>query len=151
MQPAVEVRCFRGSLGDGVFGNKPATSPVGVPTWDVSPLKGTFECLFPFETLTWSDGVYDLFDLPRGMNITRSEALGFYTDESRVELEKIREGAIRRQSSFTLDVEITTALGKTRWMRMIAHVEYRKGVPHRIYGTKEDITATRLEAPCAAD
>lgn len=122
--------------------NNPVTS-------EAHPLRGTFECLFPFETLTWSDGVYDLFELPRGMNVTRSEALGFYTDESRAELEKIREGAIKMQESFTLDVEITTALCNTRWMRMIAHIEYRNGVPHRIYGTKEDITAERRRSNSA--
>ncbi len=117
-----------------MIGNKSGTTP----------LKGTFECLFPFETLTWSEETYDLFELPRGMNITRSEALGFYSDECRLVLEKIRADAIAGQSSFTLDVEITTALGKMRWMRIVADVEYRDGVPYRLYGTKEDITAEKM-------
>jgi two-component system sensor kinase FixL len=126
------------------MGNNTVTSKMRPQKEEQAPLRGSFECLFPFETLSWSDGTYDLFELPRGMNITRSEALGFYTDESRVELEKIRAGAIEKQTSFTLDVEITTALGKTRWIRLVTHVEYRDGVPHRVYGTKEDITAQRL-------
>ena len=126
------------------MGNNPATLAMGPQIAEAAPLSGTFECLFPFETLTWSDGVYDLFELPRGMNITRSEALGFYTDESRIELDKIRAGAIEKQTSFTLDVEITTALGNTRWIHLVTHVEYRDGVPYRVYGNKEDITAQRI-------
>lgn len=108
---------------------------------------GTFECLFPFETLTWSDEVYDLFDLPRGMRLTRSETLGFYTDESRATLETIRQGAIEKRTRFTLDAEIITALGKQRWVRIHAELEYDdNGVPVRIFGTKQDITAEKRGA-----
>ncbi|BCJ89403.1 hypothetical protein IZ6_01380 [Terrihabitans soli] len=119
-----------------------AIMPMPLPT----PAIGTWECELPFEHLTWSDEVYDLFELPRGMRITRSEALGFYTDESRAALETIRAGAIEKQESFTLDLEIHTALGKTRWVRITANIEYRDGVPHRLYGTKQDITAEKTEA-----
>ena len=115
------------------------------PNAESAALTGTWECLFPFESLTWSDGIYDLFELPRGMRITRSEALGFYTDESRAELETIRAGAIEKRTSFTLDLEITTALGKSRWVRMVSHVEYSDDIPHRVYGTMEEITAEKAQ------
>jgi PAS domain-containing protein len=104
---------------------------------------GTWECSFPFELLTWSDEVYDLFEMPRGMRISRSEVLGFYTDESRQTLDTIRTGAIQQQKSFTLDAEINTALGKSRWIRIVAHIEYENGAPRRLYGTKQDITAEK--------
>ena len=106
-------------------------------------LKGTWESVFPFEISSWNDANYDLFELPRGMRITRSEVLGFYSDASRAELDRIRVGAMERQTRFDLELEITTALGNTRWLRMITEVEYRNGVPHRVYGTNEDITAER--------
>jgi PAS domain-containing protein len=106
-------------------------------------LTGTWECLFPFETLTWSDEVYELFDLPRGLRLSRSEALGFYTDESRIALEAIRKGAIENRTSFTLDAEIVTALGRSRWVRIKAELEYENGEPVRIFGTKQDITAEK--------
>lgn len=105
---------------------------------------GTWECVFPFELLTWSDEVYDLFEMPRGMRIGRHEALGFYTDESRDILEAVRTRALQDQTSFTLDAEIHTALGKQRWIRIIANVEYENGAPRRLFGTKQDITAEKL-------
>jgi PAS domain-containing protein len=107
-------------------------------------LIGTWECQLPFEHLTWSNEVYDLYEMPRGLRITRTEALGFYTEESRIALEAIRSGAIEQQRSFMLDVEIITALGKSRWLRITAEIEYRDGQPLRLFGTKQDITAEKL-------
>jgi PAS domain S-box-containing protein len=101
---------------------------------------GTWECQLPFEILSWSDEVYDLFELPRGMRVTRAEALGFYSEESRRMLEAVRSNAIEKQTNFVFEAEIHTAFGKTRWMRITASVEYANGTPRRLFGTKQDIT-----------
>ena len=101
---------------------------------------GIWECLLPFETLTWSDGIYDLFEVPRGFRVTREETIGFYTKESREMLEGVRTRAIQDCTPFTLDAEIITALGKTRWIRIAATVEHENGVPVRLFGTMQDIT-----------
>ena len=101
---------------------------------------GNWECQLPCETLVWSDEVYDLFELPRGMRITRTEAVGFYTEESRRTLEKVRTLSIFEGGGFTLDADIVTALGKTRRMRITAAVERKNDIPVRLVGTKEDIT-----------
>lgn len=101
---------------------------------------GIWQCQLPFETLTWTSAVYDLFELPRGFRVTREEALGFYTSESRELLEVIRTRAIQDGTGFALDAEIMTALGKKRLMRVTAIVEYEIDRPIRIWGTKQDIT-----------
>lgn len=115
------------------------------PAYEAAPV-GTWECQLPFETLTWSDEVYDLFELPRGMRVTRTEALGFYSEESRRMLEAVRQSAIENETSFVFEAEVHTALGKTRWMRITASVEYENGAPYRLFGTKQDITAEREPA-----
>jgi PAS domain-containing protein len=104
---------------------------------------GIWECLLPFETLTWSDAVYDLFEVPRGFRLTREETIGFYTNESRQMLEDVRTRAIQNCTGFTLDAEIITALGKPRWIRIVANVEYENGAPVRLFGTKQDITGEK--------
>ena len=104
------------------------------------PRVGTWECLLACETLVWSDEVYDLFELPRGFRVTRTEAIGFYTEESRRTLDEVRTRAISEGGGFTLDADIVTALGKPRRMRIKATVKREKGVPVRLVGTKEDIT-----------
>jgi PAS domain-containing protein len=39
---------------------------------------GVWECDLDNETLAWTDGVYDMFELPRGSAITRPETLQYY-------------------------------------------------------------------------
>ena len=101
---------------------------------------GMWQCDLPHETLTWTDGVYDIFELPRGFRITRPEAVGFYTQKSLKMLEEVRRRAIRDCTDFTLDTEIMTALGNSRRMRIIAHVKSENGRAVRIFGIKQDIT-----------
>ena len=54
---------------------------------------GAWECDLATEHLTWTDGVYDLFDLAPGATVTRATVLDFYFDESRHALETMRAEA----------------------------------------------------------
>lgn len=116
---------------------------------------GVWECELPDNRLTWSDGVYDIFELPRGAPVTRGHAVRFYGPESLAELERLRTRAIRTGGGFTLDARIVTARGNVRWMRITATVERENGAPARIFGMKQDITEektlqdrTRFLAEC---
>ena len=104
---------------------------------------GVWECELATETLTWSDGVYDLFELPRRSPISRPAVLQMYDEESRSEMERLREQAIREGGSFRLDIRITTALGSTRWLHLTADVEQQDGRAIRIFGTKQDVTEAK--------
>ena len=69
---------------------------------------GVWECSLPDETLTWTDVVYDLFDLPRGASLDRSEIVKCYPPDSRAELIRRRSRAIETCGGFQLDAEIVT-------------------------------------------
>lgn len=105
---------------------------------------GVWECTLPDEALTWTDVVYDLFDLPRGSEISRPMILACYTDASREALTTARARAIAERGGFTLDAEIVTLKGRRRWIRLTATVECESGIPVRIFGMKQDITEERL-------
>ncbi len=105
---------------------------------------GVWECTLPDEALTWTDVVYDLFDLPRGSEINRPMILACYTDASREALTTARNRAIAERGGFTLDAEIVTLKGRRRWIRLTATVECEGGIPVRIFGMKQDITEERL-------
>lgn len=90
--------------------------------------------------LTWSDAVYDLFEVPCGQPTTRSDAVQFYNTESLFEMEALRAQAIEICSSFSIDIEVTTSQGTLRWINLIADVEQENGIAIRIFGTKQDIT-----------
>jgi signal transduction histidine kinase len=104
---------------------------------------GVWEFDLRTETLTWTDGVYDLFELPRGTRVERPHILEYYDEESRLEMERLRAEAIRNGRSFQLDIHIRTARGNRRWLHLTGDVEQEDGRPVRIFGTKQDITETK--------
>ena len=104
---------------------------------------GVWECDLATEALTWTDGVYDLFELPRGSPLDRISIVSFYDEESRREMERLRAQSIRDGGSFSLDIHIRTAKGNERWIRLTADVERENGYSVRIFGTKQDISAEK--------
>ena len=101
---------------------------------------GVWECDLADDELTWTDEIYDLFEVPRGARPVRSEALLCYDPASRAQMERLRAEAIRQGTGFTLDARIRTGSGKERWIRLTAEVEQENGRPARIFGTKQDIS-----------
>lgn len=81
---------------------------------------GLWECDLSDQSLTWSGGVYDIFGLPRGSKVARSEVVKFYSEHSRQAMERLRLHGIKHRRGFTIDVEIDPATGGSRWMRLIA-------------------------------
>lgn len=81
---------------------------------------GCWECDLDDDALTWSGGVFDIFGLPRDARITRAETIAFYEEGSRAAMERLRTYAIKHRRGFTLDARIHSAVGETRWMRLIA-------------------------------
>ncbi len=98
---------------------------------------GLWECDLGSGRLIWSGGVYDLFGLKRGLEITRVKALSLYSETSRRMLEHVRSEAIRTQRGFTIDVEIhPELLCEHRLMRIIAAPVIEAGVVTRLHGVK---------------
>jgi C4-dicarboxylate-specific signal transduction histidine kinase len=105
---------------------------------------GVWECDLATERLTWTDGVYDLFELPRGAPLERARIVEMYAAESRDDMERARARAIELGGSFALDIQIRTARGNVKWLRLTADVEQERGRSVRIFGTKQDITEAKL-------
>ncbi|MCP3730228.1 PAS domain-containing protein [Sphingomonas sp. MG17] len=121
-------------------GHQPAT---------VTPLQASWQCDLRDNSLTWSDGVYDLFGLPRGSAVEREDIVAMYLLESREELARLRSVAIAERGSFTFEARIRRPDGELRWMRVTADVVCEDGVARYLYGSKVDVTdemAARDEA-----
>jgi diguanylate cyclase (GGDEF)-like protein len=106
---------------------------------------GIWECDLTTETLQWSGGTYDMFDIPRESPLVRGQTLTCYPAESLKALESIRSRAIERREGFNLDAEIVTATGSRRWIRITACVECAGDRPIRLFGIKQDITEERAK------
>jgi diguanylate cyclase (GGDEF)-like protein/PAS domain S-box-containing protein len=107
---------------------------------------GVWECDLDGETLAWTDGVYDMFELPRGSAITRPQTLQYYEPDSASEMMRLRAEAIRNRTGFKMEARIITTTGKRRWMRLTATVESENGRAVRIFGMKQDITEEKALA-----
>ncbi len=105
---------------------------------------GGWECDLETEKLTWTPGVYDLFELRQGPAPRRSMIVDLYHEDSRWQMEQLRAEAIRTGRGFTLDAQIRTRLGANRWMRLTAEVVRENGKSIRIQGAKQDITHEKL-------
>jgi PAS domain-containing protein len=97
---------------------------------------GVWECDLSDNSLIWSGGVYDIFGLPRGVEVSREEAVAFYCEESRAAMERLRAHAIAHRRGFTIDVEIRPAVGGNRWMRLIGAPVCDGDRPVRLHGLK---------------
>jgi two-component system sensor kinase FixL len=104
---------------------------------------GVWECDLATDALTWTDMVYDLFDIPRGEPLDRARVLECYEPESRAAIERVRAEAIRNGTGFVCDVCIHRSTGAARWIRITADIEREGGRPVRIFGTKQDVTDER--------
>ncbi len=103
---------------------------------------GAWSCDLATEAVSWTDGVYDLFEIRRGQTLHRSMALDVYQSQSRSEMERHRAAAIRSGKGFVLDCQLRLG-GRSRWMRLRLGVSYDQGRPIRIFGSKQDVTAEK--------
>jgi diguanylate cyclase (GGDEF)-like protein/PAS domain S-box-containing protein len=104
---------------------------------------GAWECELETERLTWTQGVHDIFGYPMGNPLRRANIVDLYVDESRRNMELARAEVIRSGRAVTLDTEIRTWRGESRWMRLSINALGEVGRPARIFGAKQDITADR--------
>ena len=128
-----------------------ATSPIRLLLHDPKVLEaafsaaklGVWECTLPDERLQWSDAVRDIFEVPRGVALSRDAIVSCYAPETCAELGRLRSEAIARGVGFEFDAEIVTLRGTRKWIRITASVEVVDGTPVRIFGIKRDITEER--------
>ena len=97
---------------------------------------GCWECDLADDSLIWSGGVYDIFGLARGASVKREEVVSFYREDSRAKMESLRAYSIRHKRGFTVDVELKSAVGENRWMRLIAAPICDKNEVTRLHGLK---------------
>lgn len=105
---------------------------------------GAWECDIASQSLTWTDEVYDIFGLPRGVPIERTAAVQMYHPECRRQMEWLREQAVSNGTGFSMDARIFNARGQLRWMRLSAKAVRVGGQAVTLFGSKQDITEDRL-------
>ncbi|WP_374412044.1 GGDEF domain-containing protein [Novosphingobium colocasiae] len=116
---------------------------VGPELSGASALPGFWHCDVATDTITWTEGVYEMFGYPRDARLDRREVVELYSDESRLTLERLRSHAIRTAQAFSLDAAIRCVNGVDRWLRITGVPLVKDGRVVSLQGTKQDVTAER--------
>ena len=107
---------------------------------------GAWSCDLSDNGLSWTKGVYDIFGLTHETAVDRRQALDFYTEESRDELERLRAETIDQGGVFTLDAQVKRPDGELRWMRIHAEMVRPADSAPILHGLKQDVTEEKLRS-----
>ena len=86
---------------------------------------------------TWTDGVYDIYELEGADRLTVDEGIGYYTPASRPLIEQAVQRAIEQGEPFDLELEIITAKGNRRSVQAVGKADPERG---NVTGFFQDIT-----------
>lgn len=91
--------------------------------------------------LTWTDGMYDIHEVPRGSEISSQLIQSFYPEVARKKVDALVRKKDRLPGSrYSFEGPMYTARGKRRWIRLVGDVECESGAVVRCFGAKQDIT-----------
>lgn len=103
--------------------------------WEVDDLRGT---------LFWTEQIYRIHDLAPGSAINETRALGFFAAEEREHLRVALQSARTGARGFELELPLTTAIGRRRWVSIVGRPLLRHERVYGVAGTVQDVTGRRL-------
>lgn len=82
----------------------------------------------------------EIFEVPQNSNINREDIKRrFLTDKVHEQIEAAIANAIKTAQPYTIEFQIKTRRGESKWIRDTGSVEYKSGKPVRVFGTVQDI------------
>jgi len=118
-----------------------ATDLARIGAWDIDMIKGT---------VYWSAMTKEIHEVPPIFEPDIEKGINFYKEgESRLLMNQVIEEAIAKGKSWDVELQIVTAKGNTKWVRVIGEAELLTGKCVRIVGSFQEIDA-RKKAEIAA-
>ncbi len=94
-------------------------------------------------SVRWTDYTCRIHDLPPGHVPTLDDGISFFLPDARPVVEEAIDQAIASGDSFDLELPMRTASGRFAWVRLVGEVELLDGVPHKLVGAVQDVTARK--------
>lgn len=96
------------------------------------------------ERLFWSEVTKEIHEVTTDFEPNLAKAIGFYKEGNhRAKITHAVKEAIQKGTSFDLELQIVTAKGRERWVRVLGNVEYENGKSRRLYGACQDINVQK--------
>jgi PAS domain S-box-containing protein len=89
---------------------------------------------------TWTEEVARIHDLDPEAETDMNLGLSFYSGDSRRKIESAVQRAIGQGKPYDLELEMTSATGKNKWVRTIGHPVVQDDQVVRVRGTFQDVT-----------
>jgi signal transduction histidine kinase/CheY-like chemotaxis protein len=91
----------------------------------------------------WSEEVYRIHEMPFDYSPTVTDGIAFYAPDHRVTISDAFETCMAEGKPFDVEVELITATGRRLWVRVMGRAEHENGKLQRVFGTLQDITASK--------
>ncbi len=98
------------------------------------------------DNITWSDELYRIHDLPIGQSLSREQTLQYFEAEDRQRLFASTERVLDSGEPFELELPMTTAVGRKKWVRIKGSPIVEDDEIVGIRGYHQDITAQKQAA-----
>ncbi len=106
---------------------------------------GAWELDLNTNAVFWNSITYEIHELPKDYKLTYEDAINFLkTDESCKKAEDALKNAITHNTSFDIELELTTAKGNTRWVRVVGQPESVNNKPIRLFGIIQDLSKIKF-------
>ena len=112
-----------------------ATRLTGIGAWEVDQEKGI---------INWSDITREIHEAEPGFELHIEDAANFYKEgESRETISAIMTDAAQNGTPADVELQIVTAKGNEKWVRIVVDTEFINGKCSRLYGSFQDIDARK--------
>jgi len=102
-------------------------------------------------TVSWTEEVYRIHDVPWNEELSPDRVLEFFPVESRQVFSHAIKNAVEKQQNFDLELEMVTASRQGIWVRVIGQPYAESGSPQRLVGTYQDITERKAQEQALKD
>ncbi|HWZ35131.1 MAG TPA: hypothetical protein VNW51_03185, partial [Mucilaginibacter sp.] len=111
---------------------------------------GTWTRNFRTNYIEWSDVLKEILEVPADFKPHQNSMLTFYKeDESKTLMEKSLRSAIENGINFDIEVELTSAKGNLKHVRVIGYPEFYNGKCENVSGILQDISFNTTNWPSA--
>ena len=101
---------------------------------------GTWEVDMTCQKVTWSDITKEIHGVDLDFEPQLAEGINFYKEgESRNEISQLVKESIEEGTPYDVELQIVTAQGYPKWVRVIGQSEMSRGKCVRIFGVFQDI------------
>ena len=106
---------------------------------------GSWELDIEQNTLSWSNMLKEIHEVPQDFTPGLDAAIGFYkTEKDRTTIKNAVSNALETGKTFDLELEIITAKNNDKWIRATGKPHFKNGKCVRVFGATQDITSRKL-------